>query len=66
MGLQGFDATVFMSEFDTIRQTVLDEGSQLYPFGPDIVWILSNYRDVRADVKPNCPFDSVNGAVEKV
>jgi FkbH-like protein len=46
---EGFAAELFVSEFDTIRQTVLDPGSRLYAFKPDVVWLFTSHRDVRLD-----------------
>jgi FkbH-like protein len=49
---EGFDAEFFISEFDTVHQTVLDTDSELYTFNPDIVWIFNNFRDLKIDVQP--------------
>jgi FkbH-like protein len=44
---EGFEATVYIAEFDTMHQSILDPQSELYSFKPDIVWLFSNYRDIR-------------------
>ncbi len=41
------DADILEGEYDGIRMAVLDKESKLYKFQPDIVILLSNYRDVR-------------------
>jgi len=53
LGLEGFEADVYIAEYDTMSQTVLDPESELYKFQPDIVWLFSNYRDV-AQGAPAC------------
>jgi FkbH-like protein len=46
---QGFDAEFFVSEYNTIHQTVLDPQSALYAFKPDITVILINHRDINVE-----------------
>ncbi|MFA6234871.1 MAG: HAD-IIIC family phosphatase [Bacteroidota bacterium] len=47
---EGFRAEFHIAEFDTIRQTVLNESGELYRFKPDIVWFFTSYRDIRLAV----------------
>jgi FkbH-like protein len=46
---EGFRAEFFLSDYDTLHQTILDSGSELYRFQPDIVWLFTSYRDVRIE-----------------
>ncbi len=62
--LEGFDARTFLAEFDTMRQSVMDPGSELYAFEPDIVWLFSNYRDVKGEIPPAASGEEVAAAVE--
>ena len=59
----GFDATVYASEYDTVAQTILDPGSDLYRFDPDVVVIFSNYRDVRCEVRAGASQEDVERVV---
>ena len=52
---EGFAAELFVSEFDTIRQTVLDPNSGLYAFKPDVVWLFTSHRDVRLGEASDAP-----------
>jgi len=47
---EGFDAEIYEAEFGTIQQMVLDDKSPLYAFGPDVVFLFTNYRDVKGGV----------------
>ncbi len=47
---EGFAADLWIAPYDTIVPTIMDEGSDLYSFRPDIVWIFTTHRDVRVDV----------------
>lgn len=46
LSLRGFDANIFMAEYDTVDQTVLDPTSELYEFAPDVIWLFTSHRDV--------------------
>ena len=45
LGLNGFNAEIYLAEFNTVQQTLLNPEDELYKFNPDIVWIFSNYKD---------------------
>lgn len=52
LGLEGYEADIWVAPFDTLTATVLDPGSQLYSFAPDIVWLFGTHRDVRLEIAP--------------
>ncbi|MEO5345965.1 MAG: HAD-IIIC family phosphatase [Magnetococcus sp. YQC-9] len=56
----GFDVTLFNAEFNTLHQTVLDPGSELYAFGPEIIWLATHFRDSGLDTLPG----ATNAAIE--
>jgi FkbH-like protein len=45
LNLCGFTPEFFIADFNTVEQSILDPESKMYAFGPDLVWIFSNYRD---------------------
>lgn len=45
LNLNGFIPELFVADFNTMEQSILDPESQLYVFKPDLIWIVSNYRD---------------------
>jgi len=61
LACEGFSLELYLAPYDTLQQTVLDEGSPLYAFKPDIIWLFSNQRDVRFGVEHG----SFQGAVEQ-
>ncbi len=44
--IAGFDPQLYVGEFGTTTQTILDPSSELYAFAPDVVWLFSTSRDV--------------------
>lgn len=44
---EGYAAKIWIAPFDTISSTILDRGSALYEFKPDLVWLFTTHRDVR-------------------
>ncbi len=42
----GIDAAVYESDFDVLRQEILDPASGLYGFGPGIVFLATSWRDL--------------------
>ena len=42
----GVDAEVYEGEYDVFRQEILDAGSQLYEFAPQIVLLATSWRDL--------------------
>ena len=69
MALDGFDAELFLPEFGTVHQSILNSESDLYEFKPDIIWIFTNYRDVIMDIQSGCTKDDttciVNSEIEQ-
>jgi FkbH-like protein len=60
----GFDADIFLADFDTMDQTVLDPASALYSFKPDFIWLFSNHRDIPVDLPYGCPANVVDELVQ--
>lgn len=63
LALEGFDAEIHQPPFGQTVQSVLDPGSPLYAFAPDVVWFFGNWRDVRIDVAAGAGRDEVEAAV---
>lgn len=60
------DAEIWEAEYDTVHQTVLDPQSALYPFKPDMVLILINYRDIDLNgVSPEMNRDDVDDFIKE-
>lgn len=55
----GFAAEMLILPFDTERLSVLDDGSELYAFRPQVVWLFSTHRDVEIAVPPGSTADAV-------
>ena len=64
MALDGFNAEIFLPEFGTVHQSILNGDSDLYAFKPDIVWIFTNYRDVTMDVEIGCAKDDATCLID--
>jgi FkbH-like protein len=45
LALEGFDADLYLSPYGGFRQDILDTGSPLYAFHPDVVWLFATGRD---------------------
>ncbi len=43
----GFEAEIFLTEFRTVEQSVLNATSSLYEFNPDILWLDNNFQDLQ-------------------
>lgn len=52
LALEGFATTIWIAPYDTVAATILDAGSELYSFRPDITWLFSTYRDIRIHFDP--------------
>lgn len=63
--LRGLALDVWVAPFDTIEQTILDSGSGLYSFAPDITWIFTTHRDVALTVAPGTGDAEVADAVTR-
>jgi FkbH-like protein len=59
----GFAADIFINPFDTIAAAVLDSGSALHRWQPDIVWLFSTYRDADLEVSADTAPEAIAGAV---
>jgi FkbH-like protein len=64
LALEGMSLDLYISPYDTIRQTILDSNSDLYSFAPDVVWIFSNHRDIRIGADLGEPPEIVDRAVQ--
>ena len=61
LGLEGFDADIYLAPFGTLDQSILDPNSDLYEFNADIIWLFTNYRDIHADL----PFGASTEFIEQ-
>lgn len=61
--MDGFDPELYLAPFDTIRQTILDEGSELYRFKPDVVWLFTTHRDVIIEADHEHSLETINQKV---
>lgn len=61
---EGFDAEIYCAEFGTLDQSLLDPGSQLYQFAPDIIWLFTGYRDIPFQLAAGATPDAVQTAME--
>jgi FkbH-like protein len=61
LGLEGFDADIYLAPFGTLDQSILDPNSDLYGFNADIIWLFTNYRDIHA----NLPFGASTEFIEQ-
>jgi len=66
LAVEGLDAEIYESEFDTIHQEILNKSSGLYRFNPDITMIFTNHRDVKCNVKPGDSKENVDKAVSSL
>lgn len=62
--IAGYDADVYVGEFDTITQTVFDKGSELYGFQPDLVWLFTTHRDAHFEVAPLSNGAAISSAID--
>lgn len=60
----GFDTELYLAEYNTMYQTVLDPSSKLYMFEPEIVWLFSSFRDVKVDIPPGSSPEKVKDSVQ--
>jgi FkbH-like protein len=61
--LRGLALQTWIAPFDTVEQTVIDPGSGLAGFAPDVVWLFATHRDVDIEVPPNAGDEEVQAAV---
>lgn len=65
LAVEGFEAELFIGDFGTIHQTVLDRSSRLYEFEPEIIWLFTNYRDVRLQLDSGSSLSAVEETVKR-
>ena len=63
LSMAGIRAEFYVAPFDMMVQSVLDEGSELYAFKPDIVWLFTTFRDIRLAIEPGSGVEAVRAAV---
>lgn len=61
---KGFLAQFYISEFNTVEQSILNSNSELYKFQPDILWLFSSYRDIEVSISVNDTSETIKKAVE--
>jgi FkbH-like protein len=70
LAVVGIRAEFYVSPYDTIVPTILDWTSGLYDFKPDLVWLMTTYRDVRIKISPGAGREQVqhqiDGAIREV
>lgn len=64
-GCEGLNMDLYLAPYDTLRQTALDETSELYDFNPEIVWLFSNHRDIRINVKQAQSPEMIDVAIDE-
>ncbi|MBF0595419.1 MAG: HAD family hydrolase [Candidatus Omnitrophica bacterium] len=64
LAMAGFRAVFFDAAYDSIAPTVLDPGSTLYAFDPDIIWIFTTFRDIRIPSGLERPRDLTARAID--
>ncbi|MEQ8816185.1 MAG: HAD-IIIC family phosphatase [Thalassobaculum sp.] len=64
LAASGFAAEIHVAPYDTVAQTVLDPGSELYAFRPQVVWLFSTHRDVAVAAGPGATAAAVEAAVD--
>ena len=47
---EGIDAQIFLAEFNTIDQSLLDPSGKLYQFQPDLIWLFTNGKDIQSEI----------------
>ncbi|MBC7952322.1 MAG: HAD-IIIC family phosphatase [Rhodospirillaceae bacterium] len=60
---RGIRLEVWTAPFDTVEQTILDPGSELYTFAPDVAWIFTTHRDVSLRVSSGASAEEADGVV---
>lgn len=59
----GLRAEVRLSPFGSMRQSLLDPGSNLYAFQPDVVWVFASWRDLPCEAAPGATPAQADAAV---
>lgn len=62
----GIDAEMYIGPFDGYRQDILDPGSKLYTFSPDIVIIDTHWRDAHLSAYADDPAAQVERVTEEL
>jgi FkbH-like protein len=63
LALEGFAAEIYTSPYDTVTSTILNPDSDFYGFRPEIVWLLSTWRDLRLTVPAGAGIEEIDFAV---
>lgn len=63
LAASGIRAEIYVAPFDMVVQTVMDDASPLYAFKPDVVYLMTSFRDVRLDCRPGDTIDVVRDRV---
>ena len=63
MAIIGFNAILYLVEVNAMEQSILNHTGKLYTFHPDIIWIFSNYRDLKINATHNCDKTSIRQAI---
>ena len=66
MAKDGFNLDIYVADFNTMDQSVLNPSSPLYEFAPDIIWLFTNYRDMQVDIPYGGSLDTVESSVQVV
>lgn len=61
--LAGCDPALHLAPYGTLRQSILDGGSALHAFRPDVVWLFSGWRDVHLAAAPGATSAQIDAAV---
>jgi FkbH-like protein len=68
LAMAGLRNEIYIAPYDMVVQTILDEGSELYAFKPDIVWLCTTFRDLHLHIEAGATSEAVqekvNSAVE--
>jgi FkbH-like protein len=63
--LAGFAPTIHLAPFDTATASVIDPGSELHAFRPDLVWLFTTHRDHDLALPPGAAPDAVRAVVAR-
>lgn len=63
--LAGFAPAIHLAPFDTATASILDSGSELHAFRPDLVWLFTTHRDHDLALPPGATPDAVRAAVSR-
>jgi len=64
LAVAGIRAEFYVAPFDQVVQTVMDDASPLYAFKPELVWLMTSFRDVRIELRPGDGPDTARQRVQ--